>query len=100
MVPCCLRCLLSSPVEAVIRYCQPSGRSYRIQVERSQAIAFPYAVGWERTGELPETADGAESLCHTNEQSVNKCALQGTWKKEKKHLKKIKRVDYMAEILV
>lgn len=52
MVPRCLHRLVSSPVEAVIRYCQPSGHSYRIQVELSQGIAFPYVVGWDTTSEL------------------------------------------------
>lgn len=57
MVPRCLCRLLSSPVEAVIRYCQPSGHSHHIQVEHSQDIAFPYPAGWKRTGELqkPQT---------------------------------------------
>lgn len=42
VVPCCLHRLVPSPVEAVIRYCQPSGHSSHIQVEMMA----------ERTGEL------------------------------------------------
>lgn len=87
VVPRCLRRLPSSPAQAVIRYRRPSGHSYHTQVEHSRAIAFASAAGRGSAGE-----DGAESLCHTNEQSVNKCVLEGTLEKiiKKTHLKKCK----------
>lgn len=95
MVPCCLRRLLSSPVEAVIRYCQPSGHSYHIQVEHNLAIAFPYAVGRERTGELQKLQTVLKvcvTLMSNLSTSVRYRELGG--KKNKKN------VDYMVEILV
>lgn len=51
VVPCCLHRLLSSPVEAVIRYCQPSGYSYHIQVEHVYSFPLCCVMG-EKTGEL------------------------------------------------
>lgn len=97
MVPCCLHRLLSPPVEAVIRYCQPSGHSYHIQVEHSQAIAFPYAVGWEGTGEL-QKLQTVLKVCVTLMSNLSTSVRYRELGKKTKHLKK--NVDYMAEILV
>lgn len=53
VVPCCLHRLLSPPVEAVIRYCQPSGHSYHIQVEHTVRLQPSLMLwGWESAGEL------------------------------------------------
>lgn len=87
MVPCCLHRLLSPPVEAVIRYCQPSGHSYHIQVEHSQAIAFPYAVGWEGTGEL-QKLQTVLKVCVTLMSNLSTSVRYRELGKKTKHLKK------------
>lgn len=97
MVPCCLRRLLCSPVEAVIRYCQPPGHSYHIQVEHSQAIAFPYAVGWERTGEL-QKLQTVLKVCVTLMSNLSTSVRYRELGKKKETFEK--NVDYMVDILV
>ena len=104
-MPCCLRRLLSSPVEAVIRYRQPSGCSYHIQVEHRRAIAPrppPSRCGMgERNRWTPNKLQTALKVCVTlmsNLSTSVRCGEHGERKKEKKRIEK--NVDHMAEILV
>lgn len=98
VVPCCLHRLLSSPVEAVITYCQPSGHSDHMQVERSfLSYSFPLcAVGWgERTGEL-QKLQTVLKVCVTLMSNLSTSVCYRELGGEKK--RKEKNVDYMAEI--
>lgn len=84
VVPCCLHRLLCSPVEAVIRYRQPPGHSYHTQVENRRDAAFPYAAGWEGTGE-PRELQTALKVCVTLMSNLSTSArYRGTSKKKKK----------------